>query len=344
LAKALDRWDEAAADRAAAAFARAGTLNEAFDFFASYGPRDFRDIGHKAIYVSNAFRTLSCIGWQHAEPVLRSLAYALLAYDGDKNPADADLPADRPWRRNVERAGKLGAGWQEGKVDDAAAKGLLATLRTGSDADAAGAVVERLNGGVAPQSCWDAVLCGAAELLMRKRGIVTLHAVTSANALRFAYDTTASLATRQRLLLQAASFVTLFRDAAGLGGKAGGPKVDELEPADRSDKGDKAAGAEAVADVFATAGHDRPAGAAKALAYLQSGGAAKDLIDAARRLVFVKGNDAHDYKYSSAVLEDHAHLSPGWRDRYLAASLFHLPVPTDKDNNLVQRARAALEG
>ena len=33
---------------------------------------------HKAIYVANSYRTLGCIGQQHAEPVLRSLAYALL--------------------------------------------------------------------------------------------------------------------------------------------------------------------------------------------------------------------------------------------------------------------------
>ena len=72
--------------------------NECFELFARYGRRDFRDIGHKAIYVANSFRTLECIGWQHAEPVLRSLAYALLQYDGD-NPATADTAPDRPWRR-----------------------------------------------------------------------------------------------------------------------------------------------------------------------------------------------------------------------------------------------------
>src|SRR4051794_27928316 len=86
---AMDEWDESAADAAAAGVARACSMNEAFDLFARYGPRDFRDIGHKAIYVSNAFRTLQVIGWQHAEPILRSLAYALQATDG-QNPAKAD--------------------------------------------------------------------------------------------------------------------------------------------------------------------------------------------------------------------------------------------------------------
>ena len=48
-------------------------------------------------------------------------------------------------------------------------------------------------------------------------------------------------------------------------------------------------------------------------------------MDTARRLVFLKGNDAHDYKFSSAVLEDYEHVSPRWRNRYLATSLFYLP-------------------
>ena len=51
---------------------------------------------------------------------------------------------------------------------------------------------------------------------------------------------------------------------------------------------------------------------------------AKPFIDAARVLVFRKGNDSHDYKFSSAVLEDYRRVSPRWRDRYLAASVFNL--------------------
>jgi len=52
-----------------------------FDLFARYGSRDFRDIGHKIIYVAGAFRALEVIGWQHAEPVLRSLTFALLKHE-----------------------------------------------------------------------------------------------------------------------------------------------------------------------------------------------------------------------------------------------------------------------
>ncbi len=58
--------------------------------------------------------------------------------------------------------------------------------------------------------------------------------------------------------------------------------------------------------------------------------------------MFLKGNDPHDYKFSSAILEDYFNTSPQWRDRFLATSLLLLPTASEKDNNLVKRTRSAL--
>ena len=99
----MENWDEAAVDAAAVGLDRGVGAHEAFDLFARYGCRDFREIGHKAIYVANSFRTLEAIGWHHAEPVLRSLAYALVDTLRDGNPAKADLPADRPFEKICRR-------------------------------------------------------------------------------------------------------------------------------------------------------------------------------------------------------------------------------------------------
>src|SRR5918992_402368 len=79
---AMDRWDEGAADGAIAGVARTATREEILELLARYAARDFRDIGHKAIYVANSVRTLDVIGWQHAEAVLRSLTLALLYREG----------------------------------------------------------------------------------------------------------------------------------------------------------------------------------------------------------------------------------------------------------------------
>ena len=335
---AMDRWDESAADAAVAGLARTAGANEVYELFVRYGARDFRDIGHKAIYVANSWRTLQCIGWQHAEPVLRSLAYALLKHEKG-NPADRDEPADRPGRQNQARATRIKEGWYAGKPDAAASHDLLTTLRKGSEDDASQQVVELLNRGIAPQSIWDALFDGAGELLLRQPGIVALHAVTTTNALHYAYRATGDDLTRRLLMLQNAAFLTLFRDALGSRGKTSGMQIDQLEPAGTSASKE---GRGAIEEIFAEASHDKMAAARKALAYLQAGHEPEPLIHAARRLVFLKGNDAHDYKFSSAVLEDYYNASPSYRERYLAASMLLLPGSADKDNNLVKRTRAAL--
>ena len=162
--EAMDNWDEAGADVAAAALARTAGANEAFELFCKYGARDFRDIGHKAIYVANGWRTLQCIGWQHAEPVLRSLAYALLQHEGD-NPAKRDGEPDQPGRRNKGLASRLRPEWQEGKPSPEATSDLLAVLREGNSEAAADCVIKLLEGGAAVQSVWEALFAGAAELV-----------------------------------------------------------------------------------------------------------------------------------------------------------------------------------
>ena len=147
---AMDNWDEASADAAAAGLARHLTPEESFEIFARYAVRDFRSIGHKAIYVANAWRTLDTIGWQHSEPVLRSLAYAILAREGS-DPLRGDDRVDRPSRRNQGLAGRLRADWRAGRIDSGATVEMLAVLREGSDEEAADRAVDLIQRGIAPQ-------------------------------------------------------------------------------------------------------------------------------------------------------------------------------------------------
>jgi len=335
--RAMDKWDEPAADAAVAALARTAGANQVFEEFFRYGARDYRSIGHKAIYVANSWRTLDMIGWQHAEPVLRSLAYALLNHQGEPNPAESDLTADRAWRRNESLAEAIRDDWQEGELSKDATTEMLSALREGSSDDAADKAIELINRRVNPQSVWDACLVGAGELLMRQPGIVALHAMTTSNALRYAYDASGSDNTRRMLLLQNASFLPLFREGMGGRGRVRDRAVDELEATPPESDG-----AEAIAEVFADVSEDRLRAARKILALLENGTPAGDLIDAARRLVFLKGDDSHDYKFSSAALEDYYKVSPKWRDRYLAASVFNLHGSGEEDNPLTHRIRSAL--
>lgn len=337
--RAMEKWDEAAADAAVASLARTAGANEVFELFYRFGGRDFRSIGHKAIFVANAQRTLSCIGWEHAEPVLRSLTFALLNREGSQNPAESDLEEDRPGRRNVELSQKVRGEWQEGKLDSAATTEMLAVLRSGSNADASNLALEQLNRGVSPDSVWDAVFVGAGELLARQPGIVGLHGLTTANAMHYAYTASGDDATRRWLLLQNCAFQTMFREAAGGRGKISDLSLDDLAPVPLSS--DDLEGA-ALQEIFANINRDDRAAAGQVRTWLSKHGDAKPFIDAARRLVFLKGTDSHDYKFSSAVLEDFYHVSPEWRDKFLATSIYNLRSSNDRDNKLVERTRAAL--
>ena len=76
----------------------------------------------------------------------------------------------------------------EGKLDDGATRELLAVFRKGSNDEASDLAAEVIRRGVSPQSVWDAIHCGAAELLMRQPGILALHAVTAADGRRYAFQ------------------------------------------------------------------------------------------------------------------------------------------------------------
>ncbi len=336
LCSALDRWDVEDADVAVAALARTAGAGELFEIFARYGARDYRSIGHKAIFVANGFRTLQCIGWRYAEPVLRSLAYALLNHNGEPNPAESDLAPDRAWRQNLELAQTIRADWRGGQLDDAATRDMLTTLRGGTADEACRQVVELLNRGVAPQSIHDAILVGASELLARQPGIVAIHAVTTSNAMRYAFETVESDETRRLLLLQNAAFLPLFHESMRGRGSVADVQLDQWAPAEID------VNPAGIETIFRNVGSKPKEAGAQLLGYLEQGGDARDVIQAARRLVFLKGNDSHDYKFSSAVLEDYYGVSPGWRNRFLAASVYKLRGAGEPDNRLVQRTRAAL--
>jgi hypothetical protein len=332
--EAMDDWNVEAADRAVVSLCRSAGANEVFEMLWRYGARDFRAIGHKTIFAANSYRTLQTIGWRHAEPVLRSLAYAMLAHE-EGNPARRDDFRDRPGRDNLPRADKLRDFRHAGKRDAAATKDVLACVRSGSADEAAQKVVALIEKGIHPASIWDGLFLGAGELLMRQPGIIGLHTLTSMNALHFAYQTSAVGATRAFLLMQAAAFLALFRkDMEGRGGKMSAQRLDGLEPATAND---------GIGEILADVPRDRMQAARKTLALLQgSPEQIQPLMAAARRLIFAKGNDSHDYKFSSAVLEDVYALPAALRPTFMAASMFHLRGSGERDNALIGKARAAL--
>jgi hypothetical protein len=336
--EAMDNWDEEGTDRAVAALARTAGASEVYELFWRYGCRDFRDIGHKAIYAANSYRTLQTIGWRHAEPVVRSLAYAMLEHREPGNPAKGDYEADRPYRENLKRLARMGPLARTTICSPEAGQRLRNELREASPSDASETVAAMVKAGIRPESIWDGLFLAAGELLMRQPGIVGIHCVTSTNALHYAYQTSASDETRRLLMLQTAAFLAMFRQAMLGRGKLSDADLAHLEKVEP-----RGGVALAIEEIFQDVSKDRMLAARKTLAFVEEHPQQMpELMTAARRLIFSKGRDSHDYKFSSAALEDYYHLTPAWRAQYAAASMFNLHGTGDRDNGLIERTRAAL--
>lgn len=339
LIDAMENWDEPAADAAIAGMVRTAGAHEIFELLAPYGARDYREIGHKAIYLANSFRALEVIGWHHAEPVLRSVVYAMLDRVGEKaNPAKSDLPADRPFRRNRELIARIKPSWLDGKNEGSAfVKEILEGLRAGAAKDVSELFVDLLNRGVSTQTLFNGLFLGAGELLMRAPGIVSMHASTFTNAVHYTWQHIRDEPTRRLILLQNAAFLPHFR---GADVSKKGLHIDALEPL-----ATQGTDAEALKEIFAEVGPaHRVEPARKVLHYLRQGGDAKALIQEGRRLIFQKGRDAHDYKFTAAVWEDFHAMPAGIRENHLAASVYHWRGSAESDSDLVKRVRAALNG
>src|SRR5213076_1964726 len=59
--EAMDAWDEEAVDLAVTSLVRHFGANDVIEQFWRYGARDFRDIGHKAIYAANSWRAMQTV-------------------------------------------------------------------------------------------------------------------------------------------------------------------------------------------------------------------------------------------------------------------------------------------
>ena len=329
-------WDETRADTASAGVARHLTKNMAFELFARFAARDYRSIGHKAIYVANAFRTLDVIGWQYAEPILRSLAYALLNHVGESNPAKSNHNVDEPWKQNFNLAKRLPQDWIQGETAEETTSQIVTGFRGWKPLEAGKEIAELLNGQVSLQSVVDGIYLAGSELMMRQPGIISLHSLTTTNAIQYLANTVQDDSLRRRLILQNASFLPFFLQSM----RDRGPVNEKVTPFED----------EALPDTLMSASQIfESLGINPDVAYLNTRALLKDdpsqftnYISEARRLIFLKGTDSHDYKYSSAIMEDIQRLSPRWQPDFAAACIYKLRSPQQSTTTLVTRIQAAL--
>jgi hypothetical protein len=257
---------------------------------------------------------------------------------GEPNPANSDLLPDRDGRRNQERLQTWCPPGFAGRVDDAVTQELLEVFRD-QDSDAASqAVFEALKSGIAATSIYDAMFCFSAELTMRQPAIVPLHALTTTNAMHYVFRNANDVHSRAFVLLQNAAFLPRFRDEARRRGSLAERRIDDW----RSEPQETPGADKTAAEILEKLGTQPMAAARDLFAHLSNGNSVYPFMQQAREMIFLKGNDSHDYKYSSAVLEDYFQVSQKWRPYYLAAALFKMRHAQEPTTSLIRRIQAAV--
>ena len=339
---AMETWDAPRADRAITALARTKGAHEVMEGLWRYGARDYRNIGHKAIFTANTWRTLQTIGWRHSEPALRSLTLGLLDF-GTELRMNGYGFEDQCHHANSSLAAKtikeLPASWTIRSDRDAtAAKEVLGAVRE-THAVAASAAVARMleKKNIGAPDAWEAVHLAAGELMMRLPGILGVHCVTSANALHYAYRMASDAETRLYLLLQGVGWMAQFADFMSSESNFRDFDISEMVGEEIAEENNDGA-----AEIFDLLHTDTDQAARMAYALAPNHAASTAFMRAARSLVFQKAEDPHDFKFAAAIFEDMGLVGKGWRPHMLATAAHYLRGTGHPDSKVVQHVRDAL--
>lgn len=341
---AMEGWNSEQAERGAVSIARSGSAAEGFKHLWRYGARDYRNIGHKAIFVANAERTLRTIGWQHSEPVLRSLTLALLDFGKDQKMNGYAL-ADQTYLANFKRVthslARLENAWGA-KADPSVTKRIVKDVRTATPDEACAAATERLiKGAAGTDAVWDAAHLAAAELRMRVTGgasIIGVHAVTACNALHHAYLSSSDPAVRLLLLLQAVGWMGQFRTWAET-------RPDDVRRFDITAIEPFSAGKESeseITELFANGSSSPGDSAARIMHLARETHRRQAFLSTAVRWTLARAEEVHYYKYLAALVEDIPLVSAEWRPHLTAAVLYYTKGAKDPEPEWAKKAREAL--
>jgi hypothetical protein len=289
--------------------------------------RDFRVIGHKAIYAAQAQRALSDLGWRHGRDVVRSVLFGVL----DENPYDSATRAETErilalFPANTERARSLVL--RSGATDVAHSHELAAAMRAAGPDDAAAQVAAAAGGGANAATLWDALRLRSFEQLLRLPTIAGVHPVTSVNALRWIGGAARAEHMPALCLLQGASWLSLFE-----------PLIVQRGDADRS--GLRIAQVEPGADADPFAVGDEVERRARAARWLADGRDAAFARRAASVLAR-KAREDHDYKFAAAAIEEITASAAALRPALAGAAMSFLHHDGDDDSDVFTRARSLL--
>ncbi len=339
---AMESWDAPRADRAIAALARTRGAHEVMEGLWRYGARDYRNIGHKAIFTANAWRTLQTIGWRHAEPTLRSLTLGLLDFGTERRMNGFGFE-DQCHFANTDLARKilpeLPGDWISGESSDPnSTEEMLAAIRESRPVPACAAVARMISKGSARSAeAWEAIHLASGELMMRLPGILGVHCVTSANALHYAFRMSADAETRLYVLLQGVGWMAQFATFMSREDRFRELDISAMSGAD-VEEGSR----EGADEILGLLGAEADRAARKAFSYAREHPDTSGFLHAARSLVCNKADEVHHFKFAAAIFEDLSLVDPRWQPHMLATATYYLRGSDHPDSNVVLRAREAL--
>ncbi len=319
---AMDAWDAPRAERAVAALHPHATVDSFFEIFWPIAARCYAFIGHKMIYAVQTERALRRIGWEHAEPALRSLVLSLLV---ERNTAAND--------RVRSLAPKLPAGWLGGKEDADRVEPLARAFREASPAAASEVAIAAFAEGTGPATVFDALTLVGSEVFARRPGkrsadgrdsLLPVHALTVTSAFRHAFLAARDDATKRLMALQAASWLASLRDDLG---RMVGLSMAGLDPA---------AAGEPPKDLDAVFESGSPASARALLE--RSPDATAEYLARIRSALFRRGREHHQHKYAAAMEEESARVAPRFRARIVAPAIDYLAHPADTETDVYRRS------
>ena len=321
---AMQTFDSKRAEHAVVQLLPHVSRTEFFELFRPFSTRCYAFIGHKVIYAAHVERVLQRIGWQYAEPALRSLVLASLVGRDTKS-----FDAVRKLTKTVPEA------WLTQSGGDGQA--LFDELRACRANDAAALVSQHVQRGLDSSRAWDAIIRLGSLVFQRRPGrrasdgrtaLLPVHALTVPNAMRSSFLRSRDADTKKLLLLQAAAWTVALRDdlvrMVNLSMHAKQRIDARQEP-------------ESLDDAFAASSPS----ALRALLRRDE----RDLAESCQRLraaLVRTGSEHHQYKYAAAMFEESQRVEESLRPTLVAAAVDYLANHQDRETAFHRAANTML--
>jgi len=328
LVAGLEQYDPERAERGVVALLAHAGAGVAMDAIWPFAARSFRDAGHRIIYAAQVDRSVRRLDACVTQPALRSLVIGL-ASDAE-GPHTAAYASSQELVRRLSEAGSRDAGTPDASFD------VLRALRGGTPEACQRAVVDALQDALGSQVVWDGLRLYASELFWLRPGrrhVFPVHTLTEMEAFGYAASRVGDTRTERLLMLQAAAWAALARDAIvrNDGAYATGPGIDaEVVESDAGTEG----------SVANDLGSHEPARVQAALEAHPA--VAAEYVARVRAEFIPRADQNHQYKLAGAVLDEADRVHPRWRARVLAGMADYLPSASDPVTDVHRRSQRAL--